>query len=287
MTTIENLDPHSSTKEKPWHQVEIINISEETPSIVTVTIKVQNNNNAVLTFVPGQWVDFVIEVPNSENGMTKERIGGYSPLSSPLKLPFAELGIRFNPYHAVSNYLHQFKNKDVHDLKLIAKIRGGSGTCVYVPDSNDAPITFIAGGIGITPILSMIQSALELSKHSECTNLNLRLFYSIRSLEEFAYKNVLLDLEQTYKANFKLYITITQPQNATFSSSREFHKGRWDIQQILSHIEIKESIGPLDYSHDPSIFYVCGPPSMVDKFQDELVIKHKFPKNQVRFEKWW
>jgi ferredoxin-NADP reductase len=109
----------------------------------------------------------------------------------------------------------------------------------------------IAGGIGITPFRSIIKFATDTESNAKIT-----LIYSNRTPEDIVFKED-LDLMEHMNENLEVIHTITRPEGHFWKGIT----GRVDEHMIEQHIEDVEN----------SIFYVCGPPSMVDAMQ--IVLK--------------
>ena len=108
------------------------------------------------------------------------------------------------------------------------------------------PAVFLTGGIGVTPFRSIaLQTTHERSPHL------LWMFYSNRRPEDAAFLDELTKL-QTEKSNFKLVSTMTN-----VAQSRKHWNGETGYidKQMLSKY-INELSGP--------IYYIAGPPAMVD-----------------------
>ena len=108
------------------------------------------------------------------------------------------------------------------------------------------PAVFLTGGIGVTPFRSIaLQTTHERSPHL------LWMFYSNRRPEDAAFLDELTKL-QTEKSNFKLVSTMTN-----VAESRKHWNGETGYidKQMLSKY-INELSGP--------IYYIAGPPAMVD-----------------------
>jgi len=108
------------------------------------------------------------------------------------------------------------------------------------------PAVFLTGGIGVTPFRSIaLQTTHEKSPHL------LWMFYSNRRPKDAAFLDELTKL-QTEKPNFKLVSTMTN-----VAESRKHWNGETgyiDKQMLSKYID--ELSGP--------IYYVAGPPAMVD-----------------------
>lgn len=106
--------------------------------------------NEQFSWLAGQWIDFSVRVEDQEH------VAGYSICSAAGSGPF-ELLVR-KSRHPVSLWLHSADRSNTSVL-----IQGGSGECVYHPEKHD-DIVCIAGGIGITPIISMLRTAYQVEK---------------------------------------------------------------------------------------------------------------------------
>jgi ferredoxin-NADP reductase len=131
------------------------------------------------------------------------------------------------------------------------KIDGPGGS--FTLHKNSAkPAVFLAGGIGITPFLSMIRQA----SHERLPH-QLYLLYSNRRPEDAPFLN---DLEELVKLNpdFHLVLTMTE-----MSKSSRPWRGETDFinREMLSR-HIPHLNGP--------IYYIAGPPAMVTAMRQGL-----------------
>ena len=114
----------------------------------------------------------------------------------------------------------------------------------FVLDENAKHIVFLGGGIGITPFRSMIKCASD-----KRIPVKMDLIYSNNAPNEICYGDEWSMLEKQ-NPNLKVTNTITSPEFANWGG----RFGRIDESMI------KEFAG--DFSK--TIFYICGPPGMVD-----------------------
>ena len=104
----------------------------------------------------------------------------------------------------------------------------------------------LSGGIGITPLRSMIKYSSD-----KKLDIPVTLFYSNRTPEEIAFREDFSTIEKE-NTNFKIVNTIT---------NKEDSKEEWQgLTGFIDEKMIKENSQNLD----TSIFYICGPPKMVD-----------------------
>lgn len=114
------------------------------------------------------------------------------------------------------------------------------------------PVVFIAGGIGITPFMSMLRQAAQ-----ERSPQRLFLAYSNRRPEDAAFLDELQVLERQNR-NFRLLATMTDMGKSARAWSGE--TGHVDADRL------KRLVGDLA----APIFYVVGPPAMVEAMQRTL-----------------
>ena len=114
------------------------------------------------------------------------------------------------------------------------------------------PAVFIAGGIGITPFMSMLRQAA-----SERSPQRLVLLYSNRRPEDAAFLGELQELEQQ-NGNFRLVATMTEMSK----SARTWDGPTGFIDADLIRRATRGLTAP--------IYYVVGPPAMVLAMQETL-----------------
>ena len=123
------------------------------------------------------------------------------------------------------------------------KVSRPLGSFAYDPGS---PAVMIAGGIGITPLRSIL-STLSTSKRPVPP---VRLLFANRGLEEVPYRD---DLERLAHLNPELRITWVLPEEPVPSPSGDVLAGRID-HDLLSQVNVE---------HPDATYYVTGPASMV------------------------
>jgi ferredoxin-NADP reductase len=135
--------------------------------------------------------------------------------------------------------------------------------------SEHSKVIFVAGGIGITPIRSMITEAVHENHLPQSA-----LFYSNATREEAAYHGFFCLLVDKTR-NFTYVPTLT-------SSSKEAvenwsgERGRINFEMITRHVA-----SPQEY-----FFYICGPPKMVDEIS-AILQKNRIDKRHIFAESFW
>lgn len=121
----------------------------------------------------------------------------------------------------------------------------------FLPRKTTTPIVFLIGGIGITPVMSMLKQAT----HDE-TGHKITLIYANTNPARAAFIDELRELE---KANpgFTLVTTFSQPDDAKPGDEQ----GRVDGAMIKRHVD----------NLDEPLWYLSGPPGMVRAMRETLV----------------
>ncbi len=129
-------------------------------------------------------------------------------------------------------------------LGLEVKIEGPSGSFVLHRKA-EKPAVFLAGGIGITPFLSIIRQAT----HEQALH-QMYLFYSNRRPEDAAFLEILSETAKQHP-NFHLIATMAEMEK----SQREWkgETGFINKEMLTKHLPTLQ--GP--------IYYLAGPPAMV------------------------
>jgi ferredoxin-NADP reductase len=137
-------------------------------------------------------------------------------------------------------------------LSTEVKIDPPMGSFTMHKNSAKAAV-FLAGGIGITPFLSIARQA----DHDRLSH-KLHLFYSNRRPEDAPFLDVLQMLERT-NPNFQLVCTMTE-----MSKSKKAWKGETgQIREEMLSRHLATLQGP--------IYYIAGPPAMVAGLRKMLV----------------
>ena len=144
--------------------------------------------------------------------------------------------------------------RSLKKVPLATEVKLGSPAGSFTLHKNPTkPAVFLAGGIGITPFLSIVRQA-----HHDRLPHQLYLFYSNRRPEDAPFLDTLQNLEKT-NPNFHLICTMTE-----MSKSKKEWKGETvpiDKEMLSRHLAILQ---------DP-IYYSAGPPAVVAGMRTMLV----------------
>ena len=147
---------------------------------------------------------------------------------------------------------------------LQVKIDGPGGSFVLHRKS-EKPAVFLAGGIGITPFLSIIrQAGHDKSPHQ------MYLFYSNRRPEDAAFLDLLSEAAKQ-NPNFHLIATMTEMDD----SQREWKGETGFINKDMLTKHLASPQGP--------IYYLAGPPAMVAAMR-RMLIEAGVDEDDIRAE---
>lgn len=144
----------------------------------------------------------------------------------------------------------------------------GPGGSFLLPKSSARPVVFLAGGIGITPFISMARHATR-----EKLPHQLWLFYSNRRPEDAAFLDELVELAGQ-NANFRFVPTMTQ----VAKSQRQWEGETGKISRDLLSRHLPSPQGP--------IYFLAGPPAMVGALR-EMLIAAGVDEDDIRFEEFF
>jgi ferredoxin-NADP reductase len=212
---------------------------ERREEIATGTMAFHLEKPRGFSFVPGQAVTLELLEPPAGEGQGQRT---FSIVSAPFEdtLLFATR-MRDTPFKRAL--------KGLPDGARV-KLDGPYGELQLGDDAR--PAVLIAGGIGITPFISMLRQATQ-----DRSSRRLRLVYSNRRPEDAAFLAELQGLEGR-NANFRLLATMTDMRN----SARN-----WDGEtRLVDAGLLQRSAGDLA----APVYYVVGPPAMVEAMKQTL-----------------
>jgi len=224
-----------------------------------------HDGKPIPAFDPGQYLTFQLDVP----GQDKPVIRCYSLSDTPLEKDYYRVSIkRLSPPPKVpdappgvsSNFFHKALSEgDILDCKA----PGGN---FYLDMAEHGPIVLIGGGIGITPMISMMRSvALSGSKRETW------LFYGTRDSREVVQPAHLRELEEQHE-NIHVRLCFSDPREGEVAGKDFDHAERVSVD--LMHRVLPST------NYD---YYICGPAPMMNSITEDLEAAG-VPKGNVHYE---
>lgn len=209
--------------------------------------------------LPGQHAGQYITVRLTVDGNTVMR--NYSLSNAPSAGYFRisvkrETGLNSQtPDGLVSNYLHDhLQQGDRLDLAPPT----GEFT-LDLQDESANPLVFIAGGVGITPIMAMSHAALANEDYQQRP---VYLFQSARNAEVLPFQDELAALAEQHR-NFNWQIYLSQQSQPVLPAKTNLHHGRFSLAALDTLIDRQQ----------PVTIYACGPAALIKDIAGMLKIR--------------
>ncbi len=202
-------------------------------------------------FKPGQFLTFALDVaPRSADRATGTRaIARCYSLSdrpepahyrvtikrvpAPADHPEFEAGLSSNHFH------------DHVQVGDVLRVKAPAGHFFIDPDPN-VPAVLVGGGIGITPMMSMLRWCIALQPQRR-----VHLYYGLRNSGEHAFKQQLEEIAASHPA-LRLNIVYSRPGESDLLGRDYQHPGHVDVELLRRTLP-----------HGRHQFYVCGPAAMM------------------------
>lgn len=180
-------------------------------------------------FLPGQFLQVIFDKDNLNN----RDLNKYLSLSCSPTKNYIEFTKRLSD-SLFSQKLNSLKPGDFLDVKAPL------GQCIF---SNEKDIVFLIGGIGITPVISIVDYLVEKNLSTKVT-----VFYSNRTEDDIAFKKELDVWQSTGKISLFYTVTDCQPKD------KNCLLGTINQELIARHITCLTE----------RTFFIYGPPKMVE-----------------------
>lgn len=204
------------------------------------------DGSTVPTYQPGQYISVRVKIPGEQYMMIRQ----YS-LSKAADAETFRISVKReddqDPNGKVSVYLH-----DQLEVGGVVEVTPPAGEFV-LDESRQTPVVFLAGGVGITPLMSMTERLLQTS-----ANRPIHFYHAARSEKDAAFADALtkLDAEQEHLS----YISF-------FSET----DGQFITREVLANVPQNADI------------YVCGPVGFMESMIANL-IDLGFSQEQIHYE---
>lgn len=230
----------------------------ESEAITSFYLKPEDQKE-IAGFLPGQYISIKLEIA----GEKFTHIRQYSLSDAPGKDYYRisvkrEAGTK-NPDGKVSNYLHDHVNEED-----VLKISAPSGDFVLDMD-RQSPIVLLSGGVGLTPMMSMLKTVVEVQPEREVTFIHAAQNSNVHALRDEV--DVIAE-----KENVTSFVFYDKP------TEEDRQNNRFDFEGYVTQNWLKDNVAFRDAD-----FYFCGPtPFMkaIYRFLKELDVKEE----RIHFE---
>lgn len=226
---------------------------------------VSHDGKALAPFSPGQFLTFSLRLPDRP----KPLIRCYSLSDSPFERDHYRVSIKrlgpppqqpdLPPGLSSNHFHHNLNEGDIVDVKA----PGGS---FFLDLDQRRPVVLIAGGVGVTPVFSMLKAACAADYGQE-----IWFFYGVRHGGEHAFRGEMERCEAQH-SNVKLRYCYSEPSDED-RANNNFH-----FDENVSVELFKRTLPSNNY-----VFYICGPPPMMAGVSEDLTA-WGVPEEDIRTE---
>jgi hypothetical protein len=226
-----------------------------------------HDGGALPPFLPGQFLTFELNVPNHPVPVVR----CYSLSDSPLVRDRYRVSIKRMgpppkaapdaPPGLSSSYFHDhLKEGDIVDVKAPA---GG----FHLDTASERPAVFIAGGIGLTPVLSMFKWLADTGSRRTAW-----FFLAVRNSNDIALRDEISEIASKNRQQFRTVTLYSDPTEHCVEGQD------FDCKGFLNVDVLKRYLGTSNYE-----FYICGPPPMMEAMVKALT-DWGVPEPDIHFE---
>lgn len=228
-------------------------ITEHAPGVYTLTLRPEGRTPP---FRAGQFLHLAIDPYSPEGHWPESRV--FSIANSPRRSETLKI-----TYAVKGQFTRRMAAELVQGGTVWIKLPYGSFT---LNPSETREVVLIAGGTGISPFVSFIESLCD-----EAPGARVRLFYGARQPEFFTHLPPIREAEEKI-VGFQSHLFVENPGDSPDPALRV---GRLDISTIWELVENPAS----------AIYYLSGPPPMIRAFREQLHSRGVTPAD-VRVDDW-
>ncbi|MFK7747873.1 MAG: 2Fe-2S iron-sulfur cluster-binding protein [Kordia sp.] len=234
-----------------FRQLEVRHIHRETPNAVSVEFHVPAALQPSFSFKAGQYVTLKTML----NGEEVRR--AYSLCAAPKENKLC-IAIKEVENGLFSTYANRTLTEGT-----VLDVHSPEGNFVYTPSTHPGAVALFAAGSGITPMMSILKTALDYGN-------TVALLYGNKSPEETIFHDELIALTEKYP-NFYLKFVYSQARAENALAGR--------IDSTAVNYVVKNQMKDADFKH----FYICGPEAMIQTVSETLE-NNAISKEAIYFE---
>lgn len=230
----------------------VAEIFDETPTVKTFRLTDPAGGKIPFNYLPGQFITVTV-IPK---GVPVKR--SYTIASSPTHRDYCEITVKHEEKGTVSHYMHT----QVHEGELM-QFTAPSGKFTFTEKHANSAV-FIAGGVGVTPMMSAIRYLTDRSWKGD-----IYFFFSCKNESSIIFQEEILYLQKRYP-NLHVFFILSEPEG---KPKNAYITGRI-TKEILTD-RVPDIV--------TRMIHICGPKPMMDAVK--LMLEElKVPKENVMVE---
>ena len=244
-----------------WRKFEVTKKAHEDPGGQICSFYLApHDGKPIPCFEPGQFLTFQLNVPGRPKPVRRcYSLSDYA--ANPQHYRISIKRIQHPNPGLVSNFFHEHVNEgDIVDVVA------PNGDFVVDP-GRDTPVVLLACGIGITPVLSMLNAITSSGSKRETW-----FFYGVRNRDEHIMHEHLQALERDHD-HVNLRVCYSDPRSGVDAEGRDYHHAEWVSVDLLQRV-----LPSNNYD-----FYICGPTPMMGALIEGLGA-WGVPEHRIHFE---
>ena len=212
-------------------------------------------------FLPGQFLTFDLNIPGQRSRVARCYSLSDRPLPDYYRVTIKQVpATAGNKPGLVSNHFHtSLKQGDILDIRA-------PGGGFYLNVNHLTPVVLLAGGVGITPMVSMLNEITAMSPQREVW-----LFYCVRNSKDHIFKE---HLERVARENPMLHLhnCYSKAGEGDAKGQQYQHEGRVTLELLKSELPSNN----FDY-------FMCGPGAMMQDMHEGL-LAWGVPEEKIHME---
>ena len=243
----------SQKSRRQWKgELKVAAIFNETHDVKTFRLTPINEGSFPFSYMPGQFLNIQLTI----DGKRVSR--SYTIASSPTRADACELSIKREPMGIASRFLH-----DKIKVGDVLKVAGPSGKFVFTGKESPG-VLLIAGGVGITPVMSILRYLTDRAWNGE-------IYFLIvaRTEQDLIFHDEIQWLKRRFpRLNVRVTLTRCAPDSL------------WSGERGRATAALMRNFVP-DLMRLP--VYLCGPDEMMEATKD-LLLSMGLPDDQIKTE---
>ncbi|KAI1134320.1 putative flavohemoglobin [Hypoxylon sp. FL0543] len=252
-----------------WRRFKVQRKVPETCEITSFYL-VPEDGKPLQSFLPGQYISLQVFVPQMGHMQPRQYSLSEAPRSDYYRISVKkEKGKQIGVPGLISNLLHEnYKEGDVLELTAPA------GEFFVDPkDGEDKPIALISAGVGLTPMISILNNAVNAGSRRRISWIHGVHSSEVRAFNDHIRETCAKDVNNNIKATF----FVTSPRQRDVQGVDYHFAGRMDLSKVDQNSALFLDDGRAEY-------YICGPYAFMKDMEKYLIMNGGVGRERIHLE---